>query len=57
MNDLAIKCVEWRYLLGRSTATCSDGRLKIWDEHETLVFPAPAAEIFERIEARKAVSQ
>jgi hypothetical protein len=54
-----MQTVEWYHLQMRPwIATSSDGRVKIWNEMGAcLVLPSPAAEILERIEARRACSR
>ena len=54
-----LSLVEWHHMpqLRPGLATSSDGRVKIWDEKACLILPAPAAEILQRIEARKACSR
>jgi hypothetical protein len=60
-SNLVIKCIEWwwaRFDPTGGVQICSDGRVRLIEAEsgQTLVFPAPAAEIWKQIEARKSVS-
>jgi hypothetical protein len=52
-ENLICHCVEWWYESGSPVATCSDGRIKVYDGEGWMIFPAPAADIWRNICVRK----
>jgi hypothetical protein len=54
-GELVVKCVEWHFTIGSHVATCSDGRLRVFDAEQSLTLPAPAAEIWKGAIVRKAI--
>lgn len=54
-GELVVKCVEWHFTMGSNVATCSDGRLRVFDAEQSLTLPAPAVEIWKGAIVRKAI--